>query len=93
MTSRSEQSLGYVILGVFSLIALAPIVGILFTSLQDPDGIAAFGAFNGLHFEQLQDGLGGGQLRRLPEVEHHRVVRASWSSRRCSRSWPATRSG
>jgi raffinose/stachyose/melibiose transport system permease protein len=50
MTSRAEQTLGYVILGVFSLIALLPIVGILFTSLQDPDGLASFGAFDGLHF-------------------------------------------
>jgi len=54
MTSRAEQSLGYVILGVFSLLALAPIVGILFTSLQDPDGIASFGALNGLHFENFK---------------------------------------
>ena len=54
MTSRAEQSLGYVILGVFSLIALLPIVGILFTSLQDPDGIASFGALNGLHFENFK---------------------------------------
>ena len=38
VTSRTEQTLGYVILGVFSLIALLPIVGILLTALQDPDG-------------------------------------------------------
>ena len=38
MTSRAEQTLGYVILGVFSLIALVPIVGIVLTALQDPDG-------------------------------------------------------
>ena len=49
------------VLGVFSLIALLPIVGIVFTALQDPDGVATFGSFDGLHFEQLQDRLGGGR--------------------------------
>src|SRR5690606_21221143 len=32
MTSRTEQALGYAILGVFSIIALYPIVMILFTA-------------------------------------------------------------
>jgi raffinose/stachyose/melibiose transport system permease protein len=50
VTSRREQTLGYVILGVFSLFALLPIVGILLTALQDPDGVAVFGSFDGLHF-------------------------------------------
>ena len=36
MTSRREQALGYAILGVFSLIALFPIAGILLTALQEP---------------------------------------------------------
>ena len=58
MTSRGEQTLGYVILGVFSLIALLPIVGIVFTALQDPDGGAAFGSFDGLHFGNFKDGVG-----------------------------------
>jgi raffinose/stachyose/melibiose transport system permease protein len=50
VTSRSEQTLGYVILGLFSIFALVPIVGIVFTALQ-PDGSgAAFGSFSGLHF-------------------------------------------
>jgi raffinose/stachyose/melibiose transport system permease protein len=53
VTSRSEQTLGYVILGVFSIIALFPIVGILLTSLQDPDGLATFGSFDGLHFSNF----------------------------------------
>ncbi len=55
MTSRSEQTLGYVILGVFSIIALFPIVGILLTSLQDPNGLATFGSFDGLHFSNFAD--------------------------------------
>jgi raffinose/stachyose/melibiose transport system permease protein len=50
MTSRAEQGMGYVILGVFSLIALFPIAGIVFTALQDPHGGAAFGTLDGLHF-------------------------------------------
>ena len=53
MTSRSEQTLGYVILGVFSIIALFPIAGILLTSLQDPNGLATFGTFDGLHFSNF----------------------------------------
>jgi raffinose/stachyose/melibiose transport system permease protein len=50
VTSRGEQTIGYVVLGVFSLIALAPIAGILFTALQTPGGGASFGSFDGLHF-------------------------------------------
>jgi raffinose/stachyose/melibiose transport system permease protein len=50
MTSRAEQTMGYVVLGVFSLIALFPIAGIVFTALQDPHSGAAFGSFDGLHF-------------------------------------------
>jgi raffinose/stachyose/melibiose transport system permease protein len=55
MTSRSEQTLGYVVLGAFSLIALFPIAGIVFTSLQDPNGGASFGAFDGIHFSSFKD--------------------------------------
>jgi raffinose/stachyose/melibiose transport system permease protein len=55
MTSRAEQTLGYTILGLFSIIALFPIVGIVLTSLQDPDGLAAFGTFDGLHFSNFAD--------------------------------------
>jgi raffinose/stachyose/melibiose transport system permease protein len=55
LTSRSEQTLGYVILGVFSIIALFPIAGILLTSLQDPNGLATFGTFDGLHFSNFAD--------------------------------------
>jgi len=54
MTSRSEQTLGYAILGLFSIIALFPIVGILLTALQDPDGLASFGTFDGFHFENFK---------------------------------------
>jgi raffinose/stachyose/melibiose transport system permease protein len=50
VTSRAEQTLGYAILGVFSLIALFPIAGIVLTALQDPHGGAAFGTFDGFHF-------------------------------------------
>jgi raffinose/stachyose/melibiose transport system permease protein len=54
VTSRGEQTLGYVVLGVFSLIALVPIAGIVFTALQDPKGIATFGTFDGFHFENFK---------------------------------------
>jgi raffinose/stachyose/melibiose transport system permease protein len=55
MTSRSEQTLGYVVLGVFSIIALFPIAGILLTALQDPDGLATFGTFDGIHLSNFKD--------------------------------------
>ena len=53
MTSRREQSATYLILGVFALIALLPIVGIVFTALQKPGGGASFGSFDGLHFNNF----------------------------------------
>lgn len=53
MTSRREQSVTYLILGVFALIALLPIVGIIFTALQQPGGGASFGSFDGLHFSNF----------------------------------------
>lgn len=55
MTSRSEQTLGYTILGLFSIIALFPIVGIVLTALQDPDGLATFGTFDGIHLSNFAD--------------------------------------
>jgi raffinose/stachyose/melibiose transport system permease protein len=55
MTSRNEQALGYTILGIFSLIALFPIVGIVFTALQERGGGATFGTFDGLHFGNFKD--------------------------------------
>ena len=53
MTSRTEQTLTYAVLGAFSLLALLPIVGIVFTALQDPDEITRFGSFGGWHFENF----------------------------------------
>ncbi len=55
MTSRSEQTFGYVVLGVFSIIALAPIVGIVFTALQSQTANTTFGSFGGLHFSNFKD--------------------------------------
>jgi raffinose/stachyose/melibiose transport system permease protein len=67
VTSRRELTLTYVVLGAFSLIALAPVVGIVLTALQDPDGLAAFGSFNGLHpsnfVDAWEDGNFGPYLR------------------------------
>jgi raffinose/stachyose/melibiose transport system permease protein len=54
MTSRREQSATYAILGVFALIALLPIVGIVFTALQQQGGGASFGSFDGLHFSNFK---------------------------------------
>jgi raffinose/stachyose/melibiose transport system permease protein len=67
MSSRRELSLTYAVLGVFSLIALLPVVGIVFTALQDPDGLAAFGTFDGFHpgnfADAWRDGHFGPYLR------------------------------
>jgi raffinose/stachyose/melibiose transport system permease protein len=55
MTSRAEQSLTYAVLGVFSLFAILPIAGIVLTAVQDPDGLAAFGSFDGIHLGNFAD--------------------------------------
>jgi raffinose/stachyose/melibiose transport system permease protein len=49
MIDRREQALTYLLLGLFSLVALAPVVGILFTALQRPGSVAGFGHLDGLH--------------------------------------------
>ena len=49
MIDRREQAVTYTLLGVFSLIALVPIAGIVFTALQAPGGLATFGEPNGFH--------------------------------------------
>jgi raffinose/stachyose/melibiose transport system permease protein len=46
---RREQALTYTLLGVFSLIALVPIAGIVLTALQAPGELATFGEPNGFH--------------------------------------------
>jgi raffinose/stachyose/melibiose transport system permease protein len=46
---RREQALTYTLLGVFSLIALAPLAGIVLTALQDPGSAAGFGHPDGFH--------------------------------------------
>ncbi len=55
MISRREQYAAYVMLGVFSLIALVPVVGIVLTALQQRGGLTSFGAFDGLHFSNFAD--------------------------------------
>ena len=49
MIDRREQAATYALLGVFSIIALVPIVGILLTALQEPGQVANFGEPNGFH--------------------------------------------
>jgi raffinose/stachyose/melibiose transport system permease protein len=67
MTHRREQAMATTILGLFSLIALLPIVGIVLTALQDPDGLSGYGSFDGLHFDNFtrawEDGNFGPYLR------------------------------
>ena len=49
MIDRREQALTYTLLGVFSLIALVPIAGIVLTALQPPGELATFGEPSGFH--------------------------------------------
>jgi raffinose/stachyose/melibiose transport system permease protein len=49
MIARRDQALTYTVLGFFSLLALAPIVGIVLTALQSPDSVRSFGALDGIH--------------------------------------------
>ena len=53
MIARREQHLTYLLLGVFSLIALVPIVGIVVTALQARGGATSFGVPDGLEFENF----------------------------------------
>jgi raffinose/stachyose/melibiose transport system permease protein len=55
MTSRREEAIVYTVLGLFSLIAILPIVGIVFTALQQPGSLAGFGRFDGIHPGNLAD--------------------------------------
>jgi raffinose/stachyose/melibiose transport system permease protein len=84
MTSRGEQTLTYGVLGAFSLLALAPIVGILFTALQDPHGLASFGTFDGFHFGNFktawEEGNFGSYLRSSAIVAVAVVVSAGFLS-------------
>jgi raffinose/stachyose/melibiose transport system permease protein len=67
VTSRNEQSITYAVLGLFTLLALAPIVGIVATALQDPNGGATFGSFDGIHLGNFktawEEGHFGSYLR------------------------------
>jgi raffinose/stachyose/melibiose transport system permease protein len=51
--ARREQQLAYLLLGVFSLIALVPIVGIVVTALQARGGAASFGVPDGLNLDNF----------------------------------------
>jgi raffinose/stachyose/melibiose transport system permease protein len=55
VSSRRELSITYGILGAFSLIALLPIVGIVFTAVQDQDAQAAFGTLDGFDLGNFAD--------------------------------------
>jgi raffinose/stachyose/melibiose transport system permease protein len=84
MTSRREQTATYTILGVFALIALLPIVGIVFTALQKQGGGASFGQFDGLHFNNFKrawdDGNFGQYLKSSAIVAVSVVVIATFVS-------------
>jgi raffinose/stachyose/melibiose transport system permease protein len=51
--ARREEQLTYLLLGVFSLIALVPIVGIVVTALQARGGAASFGVPDGLNVDNF----------------------------------------
>ena len=64
---RREQALTYVVLGVFSLLALVPIAAILLTALQEPGGTASVGepaGFRPANFaDAWEEGRFGSYLR------------------------------
>ena len=49
MIARREQYVTYLLLGVFSIIALVPIVGIVITALQEQGSLSSFGVPAGIH--------------------------------------------
>lgn len=63
--SRREQAVAYGVLGAFSLLALLPIVGILFTALQDRSALAPFGSFEGIHLQNFADAWSEGNFGRF----------------------------
>jgi raffinose/stachyose/melibiose transport system permease protein len=62
MIDRREQAATYALLGVFSIIALVPIVGILLTALQEPGQVATFGQPNGLHVSNFSKAWSDGHF-------------------------------
>ncbi len=83
-SSRREQTVTYAVLGFFALLALAPLVGIVFTALQDRDSLAKFGSFDGLHFENFktawEDGNFGSYLKSSTIVTFSVVIGATFLS-------------
>jgi raffinose/stachyose/melibiose transport system permease protein len=51
---RREQATTYAVLGIFSLFAILPIVGIVLTALQQQGGSATFGQFDGIHLDNFK---------------------------------------
>ena len=93
MIDRREQALTYALLGVFSIIALVPIVG------DRADRAADAGRGRDVRHaqrrarRQLRQGVGRRALLAVPALERDRRGQRRRALRRCSRSWPATRSG
>jgi raffinose/stachyose/melibiose transport system permease protein len=75
---RREQALTYVLLGVFSLIALVPIAGIVLTALQTPGQLASFGEPSGFEVDNFatawDEGRFGSYLRSSAIVTASVVV-------------------
>jgi raffinose/stachyose/melibiose transport system permease protein len=81
MIDRREQYFTYLLLGLFSLLALLPIVGIFVTALHEPRSLASFGEPDGLHFDNFRrawdEGNFGDYLRSSVIVTVTVVVVAS----------------
>src|SRR5207247_1800188 len=78
------QAFAYAILGAFSLIALAPIAGIVLTSVQNQAHVDTFGSFDGVHLSNFRDawdqGHFGSYLRSSAIVTVSGVVVAGFLS-------------
>ena len=84
MIARREQTLTYAILGVFSLIALVPIVGILAHRAAGRRAAwPRFGTSDGLHFAQLRRRVDEGHFASYLRSSAIVVGRGRRASRRC----------
>ena len=84
MIVRREQALTYTLLGAFSLIALAPIAGIVLTALQPPGELASFGEPSGFHVSNFATAWDEGSFStylRSSAIVAVSVVAASTSDR------------
>ena len=88
-----RADLTYLLLGVFSLIALCRSSGSSSPRCRSRAALSAFGQPDGLHFGNFADAWREGNFAHYLRSSAIVVVAVVAISTRASRSWPATRSG